>query len=268
MDGVVSGLNWEVFKLPLGFIRIVQLPLVIIAFATAADYKGHFVYTANCSQPVEPFTVEWSYPFNLPTSQVPKNSCDKSKGMTNFFTQPYSSSSQFYVFVGVMSFLWILASGYVYAARWSQYESEPRMAKADLVISAIFAFCWIAGWLAWAVAVDGIKGAVSLENNKALLGERDAACTVAKNEYSEAKCPIDEAKSHWGASHLTISALAGFACVVAAIGNVWFVWKETEWHKLRQTNADLGQIPGATLSGPQTPATPSPANTPGYNGNF
>lgn len=46
IQGIIDKVNVEVLKMPLGFIRIVQLLFVIIAFASLAGYKVSTTYSS------------------------------------------------------------------------------------------------------------------------------------------------------------------------------------------------------------------------------
>ena len=124
-------LDIEVFKEPRGFIRCLTLLFGIVAFSTLANYSTEFSFNIKCKNQSE-FTLDdiigldeypthVSYPFNI-AGMEPINLTRKTGGgpcgvkfveaklveysevkyMENF---NYSSDAQFFVFVGVISFL-------------------------------------------------------------------------------------------------------------------------------------------------------------------
>jgi hypothetical protein len=46
IQDIIDKVNVEVLKMPLGFIRLVQLLFVIIAFASLADYRVNTTYSS------------------------------------------------------------------------------------------------------------------------------------------------------------------------------------------------------------------------------
>ena len=138
----IADMNTEILKMPLGFIRIVQLPMIILAFSTLASYSVKVEFEAPN---VKARTLQWGYPFALTDTKLEDtpltipvqigvlsmsffftdsrhakgllllssvnwqhqsiNSSDTSLGYTLLFHQSYSSASYFYVFVGVKSML-------------------------------------------------------------------------------------------------------------------------------------------------------------------
>lgn len=64
----IANMNTEILKMPLGFIRVVQLPMVILAFATLAGYS----VTVELKVPPTDTTrtLHWGYPFALTDTEL------------------------------------------------------------------------------------------------------------------------------------------------------------------------------------------------------
>ena len=123
-------LDKEVFKEPRGFIRCLTLLFGIVAFSTLANFSTEFSFNIKCKNETEftlddieglnIYNVAVFYPFNI-AGQEPINLTRTNGGPcgVNFVEQQlmeygeikfmknfnYSSDAQFFVFVGVISFL-------------------------------------------------------------------------------------------------------------------------------------------------------------------
>lgn len=73
--------------------------------------------------------VCWEYPFILTSATVKDQQCDtsvKTKPTKSMIHEDVNSQSQFYVFTGVMSFLYCLFSIGVYVLMCDRYKSDER----------------------------------------------------------------------------------------------------------------------------------------------
>lgn len=69
----------------------------------------------------------------------------------------FSSSAQFYVFTGVISFLAAAAILAFYLLRTQQYESNAVIPVIDLAVTGLLALFWFAGTCAFALTVSDLK---------------------------------------------------------------------------------------------------------------
>ena len=115
-------LDIEVLKEPRGFIRCLEFFFAIVAFSTLANFSTEFSFDIKCKNAAlnapNPVTVQVDYPFNIaankPIDLSEKKTCgvsfdgDAEKyGKITFMKKfNFSSDAQFYVFVGVVSFLY------------------------------------------------------------------------------------------------------------------------------------------------------------------
>ncbi|EDV18901.1 uncharacterized protein TRIADDRAFT_62635 [Trichoplax adhaerens] len=156
-----SARNGRVLKEPKGFMRIIQWFVAILAFGTATSFSVMTAVTISCGGSVrnETATLKFSYPFasgSLTYASPACNSSGSSSNRTEFVElgSNISASVQFFVFVGVISFLYTLISLGIYVFKIDPAnppEREPYF-KVDFVISVIFVIFWIAGAGAWAAA--------------------------------------------------------------------------------------------------------------------
>ena len=114
--------NFEVFKEPRGFIRCLELLFAVVAFATLANFSTKISINIICKNSTDinnvddtfhQFDRSVSYPFkvnNLDPIDVEKeNVCNikvKPGDETIRFLGDFSSDAQFFVFTGVISFLY------------------------------------------------------------------------------------------------------------------------------------------------------------------
>ena len=97
----------EVLKEPRGFIKIIQFFFSILAFACLVDWRGHLSFQVTCPNGTIA-TVEktFQYPFAMDAVEVDVPLCKGSKTppAKKDFELNAVSPSQFFVFIGVMSF--------------------------------------------------------------------------------------------------------------------------------------------------------------------
>ena len=118
--------SFNVVKEPRGFIRCLQLVLAVAAFSTLANYSTEIAININCepesvnndqSQIIKIFTTKVSYPFQVKATEPIDLQANNVCGITDFsptgqfinFLGDFSSDAQFFVFTGVISFLYSIA---------------------------------------------------------------------------------------------------------------------------------------------------------------
>ena len=115
-------MNWgnaktDVLKEPRGFIKIIQFFFSILAFACLVDWRGHLSFELTCKPNNTKITVNhiFQYPFAMDAVEESLPLCQAIKTGKKDFELNAVSSSQFFVFIGVVSFFAsiIIAFGYV-----------------------------------------------------------------------------------------------------------------------------------------------------------
>lgn len=216
----------EVLKEPLGFIKIIQFLFSIITFAVAVNGGDKITLTAQCksSSVSTSFTgsvsTDYSYPYDLSNSHwTPRNFCGSAVETLMTSSGSIVASAGFFVFTGVISFLYSLAFIIIYVFFRHRYNNMVFFPIADFILTALITFFWFVASIAWSKAVDDIKNATSSSTLVALFS------TIC----SPGNCPINTIT--YGS--IVISCIFGFGNVILWGGNIWFVMKETAWYKTR-----------------------------------
>jgi len=204
--------NSEVIKEPRGFIKFIQIIIAIFAFATTTAYYGSIDFVFNCpvSNGNETVSAGFSYPFSL--NSWSKEVCNNNVTLT--MRGNVSSSAQFYVFIGVMAFLYSLGALILYVFADDKYRQIDKLPAADLVITVIFVLMWLIASSAWADGVSKVKH-----------------YTYPTEIWANGE-PITSGISHSSAisyASLNVSIIFGFLNMCVWAGNIWFLYKETKW---------------------------------------
>ncbi|XP_048879671.1 synaptoporin isoform X4 [Brienomyrus brachyistius] len=139
-----------------------------------------------------------------------------------FLIGDYSSSAEFFVTVAVFAFLYSLLATVVYIFFQNKYRENNRGPLIDFIVTVIFSFMWLVSSSAWAKGLSDVKMATDPDEVLLLI----SACKVQANKCKSVHGPI------W--SGLNTSVVFGFLNFVLWAGNIWFVFKETGWHKSSQ----------------------------------
>ncbi|KAK6467193.1 synaptophysin a [Huso huso] len=211
--------EFRVFKVPLGFIKVLQWVFSIFAFATCGSYSGEFRLSVDCKNKTESdlnIEVEFDYPFRLHQVYFDAPTC---RGLEErlFLVGDYSSSAQFFVTIAVFAFLYSLAALVTYVFFQAKYRENNKGPIIDFVVTAVFAFLWLVSSSAWAKGLSDVKTATDPERVMTLI----KACKIEGNKCSEKQDPV--------MSGLNTSVVFGFLNLVLWVGNLWFVFKETGW---------------------------------------
>ena len=112
-------LDIEVFKEPRGFIRSLEFFFAIVAFSTLASFSTEFSFDIKCKNATlddQRILKKVDYPFNIAASKPIdlSKTCgvsfegdrDRYSKITFVESFNFSSDAEFYVFVGVLSFLY------------------------------------------------------------------------------------------------------------------------------------------------------------------
>ncbi|ODN04141.1 Synaptoporin [Orchesella cincta] len=126
------------------------------------------------------------------------------------------SEAVFFVFTGVISFLYATVMIAVYMLADRQYLDHDKAPLVDFLVTVLLAVFWIAGASAWAHGVSTLSTAIDV---KGWLEVDGSVCDGNKYTCSN--------YSYSSVSKLVISVLFGFINFVLWSGNIWFLYKET-----------------------------------------
>ncbi|KAM4880042.1 LOW QUALITY PROTEIN: synaptophysin-like [Sylvia borin] len=219
LNQLVAGGQFRVVKEPLGFLKLLEWLFSIFAFATCGGFSGSLRLSIECAPPNRsaPITVAFGYPFRLHQVYFEAPSCGAGPPERVFLVGDHSSAAQFFVTVGVGSFLYAPAAlgGYLFAPQ--AYRAGGRGPRIDLGVTAALAFLWLVSSCAWAAALAEVKAATAPSGVLAQVG----GC-----QRPGARC---QALGAPRTSGLNTSVVFGFLNLVLWTGNLWFVFKETGW---------------------------------------
>uniref|UniRef100_A0A0B6Z7X6 MARVEL domain-containing protein n=1 Tax=Arion vulgaris TaxID=1028688 RepID=A0A0B6Z7X6_9EUPU len=134
-------------------------------------------------------------------------------------------ASQFYVFVGVLVFLYCLAALVVYVVLDDMYKRNSRIIIADLIISIFLTLLWIISSSVWASGVADIKTYTD-PTDGGIFGPGSKVVDCHKTE----NCSTDSLGNF---ASLNVSVIFGFLNFLVWLGNLWFIYKETPWFKIQ-----------------------------------
>lgn len=219
----------EVLKEPRGFIKFIEIILAICAFATATGPHLNTSVYCGCSKDGNTNSYEFQYPYKINEKTFKSPDCTNSTDgttsegpLTMNLSGDCKSSSEFYVFVGVIVFLYSIGAVVFYLIAHVLYSELDIVPKADLVITIFFTVFWLISASVFADAVTKIKHYTDPE----WLWTSDES---QFKEYSQKYGITCEAKQFANYSTVTVSVIFGFLNMFVWAGNSWFLYKETSW---------------------------------------
>lgn len=141
----------------------------ILAFSITTSFDTETSFTISCYQSKaatnqvryqRKSTYQVEYPFDMSQTKLTYlESCNENgdEMKDKMFDIDFSSSAQFFVATGILSFAYTICCLYGYIKLWHLYENNPFFPVVDLVITAIFTIFWLAGASAWAANVSDLK---------------------------------------------------------------------------------------------------------------
>ncbi|KAJ1137842.1 hypothetical protein NDU88_004238 [Pleurodeles waltl] len=214
-------LRWRRLEEPLGFIKVLEWLFAIFAFGSCGSYSGETSVNVKCSGDAKdsiPISVLFGYPFRL-YQQRYEIPCEVGEKRIGHLMGDFSSSAEFFVTMGVFAFLYSMVALVLYLRFHAFYTENRKAALVDFFVTGGFAFLWLVAASAWGKGLMDVKTAT---RPTTLIG------ALQPCQIKGALCTAGSAPSMGLAN---ISVLFGFLNFLLWAGNLWFVYKETAWHK-------------------------------------
>ncbi|CAG5134027.1 unnamed protein product, partial [Candidula unifasciata] len=199
--------------------------LSIFAFATTTSHETSTAFTVNCNGTAKNVHYSYGYPYDLEDICIPTPICSPNKTDNFCLLAGAKSSAEFYVFVGVIVFLYCIGALVLYIVFDDSYRKNNRLIVADFAISIVLALLWIISSSAWAAGVSDVKmytdpadGGIYGSDSKV------PDCRTAKD------CTTNSLGNF---ASLNVSVIFGFLNFLVWVGNLWFLYKETPWFKVQ-----------------------------------
>ncbi|XP_034304911.2 synaptoporin isoform X2 [Magallana gigas] len=212
-------------------LRIMNLILAIFAFATTTSVDTFLTVTARgCSDAIME-KVDIAYPFDIQNSYFTTPLCNRTSnpdGTKVYLLEGSRSSAEFYVFFGVMVFLYCIAALVVYLFFEELYRRSNVWSIVDFVISAVITLLWLISSSAWAQGLVNLKYYTDLKK----CGLFDTITTCSTDNCVQTEFP------NFGS--LNASVIFGFLNMLVWGGNLWFLYKETPWFQNRSEGTPQG----------------------------
>ncbi|KAL8178892.1 UNVERIFIED_CONTAM: Synaptophysin-like protein 2 [Gekko kuhli] len=234
---LLLGLRWGRLEEPLGFIKVLQWLFAIFAFGACGSFSAETGATVKCNadpKEMTAITVQFGYPFRLYKVPFDMPVCDQDSTdkRTLHLMGDFSAPAEFFVTLGVFSFLYTMAALAVYLQFHSLYKENKRLPFADFCITVSFTFFWLVAFSAWGKGLSDVKGATR------------PSSLIAAMSVCQLKTAVCNAGATPSMGLANISVLFGFVNFVLWAGNCWFVFKETPWHA-QTTNKESSAEQGA-----------------------
>jgi hypothetical protein len=227
----------EVLKEPRGFIKFLEIVIAIFAFATTTSHHSESQFEVHCPERAYPVTLQFSYPYKLDDTCFDSPICDSTKKLnitesTTCVYGNYKSSAEFYVFVGVMAFLYALAALALYVFWDEQYQNNDNVPVVDFVITIVFAALWLISSSAWADALTKVKHYTDPAD---IWSDTKTNFPECQGQIANVTCSVTSLGNF---ASLNVSIIFGFLNMVIWAGNLWFLYKETKWFKTTKVPTD------------------------------
>ena len=146
------------------------------------------------------------------------------------FKDGFQSEAQFYVFVGVISFLYTLAAivSYAFYKKFEKMSESfaTHFTKIDLGGTVILTFLWFLSATLWSAGFSALRNDLDQPTDMISLVTKIRTDTgnadICSDHYS---CLTSDS---W--SKLYGSIVFGYLCIFLYGVNCWYCFKDTEWH--------------------------------------
>lgn len=251
-------MNLEVLKVPRGALRVLQFGFAMLAFSFCAgfssslEFKITYITDSNNSDQTLDVNVgtSYSYPFALDHIKGVKIAADIPKlpaeSTMVYFPGDFSSEAKFFVFVGVVCWLYCAVSLLVYTFMSDEYDDGSKNYPIyDFAIAAVFAFFWLAASSTWAHGLNGLKSSGDPDNwiFSDTANSLAPMCRKNKEDYSNVNIKSCESVFAGNFAGANISVLIGFLNLFFWTCNLWFLYKETRWFAAKQGNLQNVESP-------------------------
>ncbi|XP_054032542.1 synaptophysin-like protein 2 [Dryobates pubescens] len=218
-ERVLAGVRWGRLLEPLGFIKVLEWLFAIFAFGACGSFSGETGATVRCegdAPEMSAIAVQFGYPFRL--YQIPFSAPDcAGESQTLHLVGDFSAPAEFFVTLGVFSFLYAMVALVLYLRFHSLYSENKKLPFADFCVTLCFAFLWLVAAAAWGKGLSDVKAATRPSSLLAAM----AVCQGPDVTCSAGTTPA------MGLAN--ISVLFGFLNFLLWAGNCWFVLQETQW---------------------------------------
>jgi hypothetical protein len=238
-------LDLEVLKQPRGFLRCIQWFIAMLAFSICANFSSHLDFDIVCKKPDVKHSISQPYQYPFKLDHIKPQKIEKFCGTDTIkeirFGGDFSSDAQFFVFTGVICWLYCFISLAVYVFFTNLYTDEQKnVPMIDFCVSVVIAVFWLAGSSAWANSLSGLKNVGDPGN---WIGDVEGPCKLAHPDNGPPvpentavdHCDPTFAGSFGGAN---VSVMFGFLNFFLWTCNLWYLYKETKWH------TPAGPVPG------------------------
>jgi len=240
-------LKMEVFKEPRGFLRLLLLGFTMLAFSFCAGFSSYLEFQIMCkpSKNSTDITVtvkqEYSYPFSLDHYAVVNvTECNvDQKDREVSFPGDYSSDAKFFVFTGVIAWLFCIFTVIVYAFMNDVYIDQKNYPMYDMIACVILSFFFLAASSAWGHALSGLKSSGDPDTWIFKAGKNALAPICSKSdEDSYINTAVTSCKTSFagGFGGANISVILGFLICFLFGANVYYLYKETRFANPNQGN--------------------------------
>ncbi|XP_032936280.1 synaptophysin-like protein 2 [Catharus ustulatus] len=234
-DRVLRGLRWGRLQEPLGFIKLLEWLFAIFAFGSCGSFSGETGATVSCnSERMTAISIQFGYPFRLYQTSYAMPICgDESEARILHLVGDFSAPAEFFVTLGVFSFLYSMAALVLYLRFHSLYTENTKLPFTDFCVTVCFAFFWLVAAAAWGKGLSDVKAATRPSTLIAGMGvcqDKDVVCSAGTTPAM---------------GLANISVLFGFLNFLLWAGNCWFVLRETPWLRQpepRDSAAEQGAI--------------------------
>lgn len=207
---------------------MLKVILSIFAFATTVSVNTMISFHAECrngtnmSYVSQTERIQVAYPYDLHSEKFMVPLCKSDTKHDMYLLEGAKSSAEFYVFVGVFVFLYCLAALIMYLLFDEVYRSNTNISTADFIISVILTLFWLVASSAWAQGLVNLKYYTDLSKcgQFGMIPDCSPPNNCVQLEYPNF-------------ASLNVSVIFGFLNMLVWAGNLWFLYKETPWFKVR-----------------------------------